>query len=157
MSYIFCQLILAAAKSNPSNNMRAFNIAVGAFKALHSSTDRPNSATYEYFLRACSRLIPDGVSQTEWTHRVFLVCRQRGLVTPLIIRLVCCFLPEIIEELEKAPRFGTMGDRKLSGRPPNVYIIPASWCSATPAKDRRQRVEIGDGHSDPRRFYYSEK
>lgn len=137
-------------------NMRDFNIAVAALKALHASTglQSPSSTSYEYFLRACSRLTQDSASQKAWTHRGFAACRQRGLVTPLVIRLVCSVLPEIIDELEKAPRFETMGDRKLSEGSRNVFVIPASWCSGIPAKHRSQKIELADRYADNGRLYY---
>jgi hypothetical protein len=148
------KVVLAAAKSNPSASLRNFNIAVAAFKALHSNDDEqsPNSNTYEYFLRACSRQLPAGDSQTTWTHRAFTLCRERGLVTPLLIKQVCCVLPGIVEELEKAPRFATMGDRKLSDGPHNLYVIPGSWCRAVSDKDRSKKVEVGDPHAISSRF-----
>jgi len=143
---ILLQLILAAARSKPSTDMRGFKIAVAAFKALHQNNDQqnPNSTTYEYFLRACARLIPDGESQAMWTQRAFTECRQRGMVTPRIVRRVCDVLPEVVDELEKNPRFQTMGDREMSDGSRSSYDIPASWCHALPRKDRSRKVEIGE-------------
>ncbi len=147
-SYFSLQLILAAAKSIQSTNRDEFELALSIFKVLHSEArlPDPNSATYEYFLQACSRLLPIGPVQTKLTQQAFKLCRQRGLVTPLIIRQIFSLIPEIKDELESlpVPSFTTMGDKIASSQQRDVDLIPESWCSGVPEKYRKRKVVLGE-------------
>jgi hypothetical protein len=140
-------LILAAARSPSSAAREDFDLAVANFKTLHSteSTPSPNSATYEYFIQACTRLLPVGSVQTKLVQQAFTLCRQRGLVTPLIVRQTHSLIPALKEELEKSPgsSFSTMGDKMAAYEPREIDLIPQSWCSGIPEKYRKRKVDLG--------------
>lgn len=145
------KLILAAAKSSNSSNLGDFDLALSIFKSLHADEGLPdpNSATYEYFIQGCSRLLPEGQVQTKLVTQAFKLCRHRGLVTPLMIRQTHSFIPELKDELEKkrAPSFVTMGDKIASHQMRDIDLIPESWCSGVPEKYRKRKVEFGERYS----------
>lgn len=136
------KLILAVAKSDPSVGMEAFKIAVAALKALHSK-EMPNTTTYVYFIRACLRLLPEGPSQTTFIDRAFTLCQERGLVTPVIIRQVCCVLPYVVDDLEELPSVLTMGDEvRTTYSPQKLRVIPFAWRRHVPDQDQEEKVEL---------------
>jgi hypothetical protein len=153
------QLILVASRSSASAPTDDFKVALSTFKALHSEPELPdvNSSTYEYFLRACERLLPLGDLQTKLIEQAFTLCRRKGLVSPQIIKQSHCFVPTILDELVKtnAPSFTTMGDKNAEGRhqAQPSDLIPESWCAAIPEKYRQRRVQLENCHIDSNSYY----
>jgi hypothetical protein len=142
------QLILVASRSCASTPTDDFKVALSNFKALHSAPELPdvNSVTYEYFIRACERLLPVGDVQTKLAEQAFSLCRQKGLVTPQIIKQTHCFIPTIVDELEKvkASSFATMGDM-AAGKTQSQQIelmLPESWCASVPERLRQRKVHL---------------
>lgn len=142
-------LILAAAKSKSLATREDFELALESFKTLHSEqgTLSPNSATYEYFIQACTTLLPVGSVQTKLVLQAFKLCQQRGLVSPLVVRQIYNIIPEVKDELEKLPAssFSTMGDKMSNFKQHSIDLIPLSWCSGVPEKYRKRKVEFLGG------------
>jgi len=135
-----------------TNIREIFEIALDHFKALHTddSLPKPNSSTYEFFIRACSRLLPPGNVQAKLASQAFRLCRDKGLVTPPTVKFIHCIAPDLLDGLETAhpSSFTTMGDKQAgrdvrSSRHRNMEIIPDAWCFAVPETRRKKQVELG--------------
>jgi len=138
-------MILAAARTSPFGSMSNFEVALTTFKELHSDPNKPNpnSVTYEYFVQACTRLLPAGDVRDKLIRQAFDLSRQKGFVTPYLVAQVHCLLPDVVDLLERAPHFNTMADKKLSRRKhPDYKLLPEEWCSSVPLKYRKRRVEL---------------
>lgn len=90
VSFFIFQLILAAANSNwnHTTNKEYFGVALENFKTLHmdSFDAKPDSLTYEFFLRACNRLLPEGETRSKLVEKAFDLCSKNGLVTVSICK-----------------------------------------------------------------------
>ena len=82
--------ILHAAESHlpqdpllePLQTKENFEVALSIFKKFHDSSLQlsPNNATYQIFLRACTKL-PDGAARNKLASKAFELCRKNGCVT----------------------------------------------------------------------------
>jgi hypothetical protein len=110
-----------------------FDVAVQQFKVLHSdeTSANPNSSTYEYFLQACSRLLPEGDTRDKLVEKAFELCRQRSLITPQVCKRV----------FQACPRFPALDELKPSRVDNDLVWIPESWCAKVP-KPKIRKVKL---------------
>jgi hypothetical protein len=132
------QLILATANSfsteEPYRNKESFDVALENFKALHTGTDiRPDILTYEFFLRTCYRLLPEGGTRSKLVEKAIDLCSKRGLVTSTICREAAkSDYSMMMNKLE------TRANRKEEG----MAFIPDAWCYKVPYRKRSQTVSL---------------
>lgn len=111
-------------------------MALSHFKALHTNATsaNPNCLTYEFFLKACNRLLPEGETRSHLVIKALELCRQRGLVTAQVCREAYkCDSQVVLERLDATPN-GGMED---------IIVIPDGWCDHVPhSKQRNQTVAL---------------
>ena len=143
----FCfilQMILAAARYSPASTQEmkeTFEVALHYFKLLHThaGSAKPNSATYEFFLEACYRILPEGETRKKLARKAFELCIQRGLVTARVCR----------EAFKSDPNLVLKGlNTTLKSEMEGMTVIPESWCNRVPKKRRSTRVELNHNASD---------
>ncbi|CAJ1895205.1 unnamed protein product [Cylindrotheca closterium] len=135
----FNWLILAAANSLSSDaeiDAEKFGFALEHFQKLHApdASQKPDSLTYEFFLRACHRLLPRGETRTELVGKVLSLCSKRGMVTT-----------EIVSEAAKSD-FSTVMERldtTEQSRKDSIVYIPDDWCHNVPKRRRMKEVHLG--------------
>eukprot|EP00980_Cylindrotheca_fusiformis_P009727 scaffold2149_cov187-Cylindrotheca_fusiformis.AAC.5 len=130
-------LILAAANSfdDPLRNKESFETALSNFKLLHTAgaDTKPNILSYEFFLRACHRLLPSGETQRKLVGKAFEQCSRRGLVTGAICgEAAKSDLPMILDALEQIEVSGN----EATG------LIPMTWCQNVPHRQRFRKVSL---------------
>lgn len=85
----FNRMLHAAESQLPENPLKeplktkeTFLMALDIFKKFHDETSclSPNKATYQIFLRACTKL-PKGAARAKLSAKAFELCRQNGCVT----------------------------------------------------------------------------
>ena len=135
----FAQLILAAANSHSSDSEIAtanFEFALDHFKSMHESTGgpSPDSLTYEFFLRTCWRLLPEGETRCKLAGRALSLCAKAGLVTAGICNEAAkSDLTGVLEQL----------DTTEETRRDLIGCIPDDWCRNVPKRRRKKEVNLG--------------
>jgi hypothetical protein len=132
------QVILTAARASPDSALdmkELFGVALEKFKSLHEdgTPSSPNSATYEFFLKACHRLLPEGETRSKLVDRTLDLCRQRNLVTGQACREAFKCDPLLLFK-----KLNTSIEDEALGR----IQIPASWCSQVPNRWRVREVNF---------------
>jgi hypothetical protein len=137
------QVILAAARYLPTSLLDykvIFEEAVKPFKLLHTNETSaiPTSATYEYFLKACFKLLPAGETRSKLVGKALELCRQRGLVTGQVCREAYKSDPKLV-----LARF----DTTRKGEMEEIVVIPENWCNHVPYRRRIREVKLnGDNY-----------
>jgi len=132
-------LILAAATSHNTDaeiDTKNFQFALEHFQTLHTPEAglTPDSLTYEFFLRACQRLLPRGQTRSDLVGKVISLCSKAGLVTS-----------EIVCEAAKSD-FNTVLERldtTEESRRDSIVYIPDDWCRKVPKRRRKKEVDLG--------------
>jgi hypothetical protein len=132
------QVILTAARATPDSALdmkELFSVALKKFKSLHEdgTASSPNSATYEFFLKACHRLLPEGVTRSKLVDRALDLCRQRALVTGQACREAFKCDPSLL--------FNKL-NTSIEDEAAELVVIPASWCSQVPHRWRVREVRL---------------
>jgi hypothetical protein len=135
---LMMQVILTAARATPDSALdmkELFGVALEKFKSLHEDETlaSPNSATYEFFLKACHRLLPEGVTRSKLVDRALDLCRQRALVTGQACREAFKCDPILLFK-----KLDTSIEDEAVGR----VFIPTSWCNQVPNKWRVREVKL---------------
>jgi hypothetical protein len=132
------QVILTAARyltTSSTDYKEIFEEAVKPFKLLHSNetSASPNSATYEFFLKACFKLLPQGETRSKLVGKALELCRQRGLVTAQVCREAYKSDPKLVLDRFDTTRKGEMEE---------IAVIPESWCNHVPYRKRNREVKL---------------
>ena len=90
----------------------------------NSNALQPDNATYEFFLLACVRLLPEGETRSKLVARALELAKGRGLVTGQACREAYKANPDLVLQM-----FEVVSDTEHADfhQQPQI-IIPADWC-----------------------------